>query len=122
MRTNSFEHKAKTTGPVDFVDLTEQIQHFLARSGFHNAQVTISCPAGCSLVVNELESGLLEDIRRVMAKVDRATDDGASRIGSASVVLPGIKGRLQLGTWQRVLLVELERGTERTVTIQIVGE
>ena len=122
MRANNFEHKATTTGPVDFVDLTEQVQHFLARSGFLNAQVTISCPAGCALVVNELESGLLDDIRRVMRRMDLSTDDGASRIGSATVVLPGTHGRLQLGTWQRVLLVELERPTERTVTIQIVGE
>jgi thiamine phosphate synthase YjbQ (UPF0047 family) len=38
------------------------------------------------------------------------------------VVLPASEGRLQLGRWQRLLLVELEEAAERSVSIQVVGE
>jgi thiamine phosphate synthase YjbQ (UPF0047 family) len=31
-------------------------------------------------------------------------------------------GKLRLGQWQRVLLLELDRAQERSIIVQIVGE
>jgi thiamine phosphate synthase YjbQ (UPF0047 family) len=43
-------------------------------------------------------------------------------LGATSVVLPAVDGHLRLGTWQRVLLVELREPSQRSIVIQIVGE
>jgi thiamine phosphate synthase YjbQ (UPF0047 family) len=43
-------------------------------------------------------------------------------IGSTSVVIPAVDGRLRLGTWQRVLLVELDEPARRSFLVQVVGE
>jgi thiamine phosphate synthase YjbQ (UPF0047 family) len=40
-----------------------------------------------------------------------------------SVTVPFFEGDLQLGTWQQVVLMELDNGARnRTVIIQIIGE
>jgi len=40
----------------------------------------------------------------------------------ASEVVPVAAGDLVLGRWQRLFLVELDRGRDREVVIQLVGE
>jgi secondary thiamine-phosphate synthase enzyme len=40
---------------------------------------------------------------------------------STSETVPILSGRLQLGRWQRIFLVELDRPKLRRVTVQIVG-
>jgi thiamine phosphate synthase YjbQ (UPF0047 family) len=37
-------------------------------------------------------------------------------------VIPVVDGALRLGTWQRLLLVELEGASDRAILIQLVGE
>jgi secondary thiamine-phosphate synthase enzyme len=124
MRTHQAECHTKTIEPLDFVDLTDEVQGVIDESGIEDGQVTVFTPqTECVIVVNERESGLLSDVRRAL---DRLHSGGASKgramIGSCSVVLPAEAGKLRLGTWQRVLLVELEEGAERSVVVQIVGE
>ena len=41
---------------------------------------------------------------------------------SRTQTIPIIDGRLQLGQWQRVFLIELDRGRDRKVFIQVLGE
>ena len=144
MRTYQWECSARTVEPLDFVDLTDEIEKALTSSGIDDGQVTVFCPhTSCSLVVNERESGLLSDTRAAVRRMreaapkergaasdgpqnKRAASDGpqnkTSMIGAASIVLPAVGGRLRLGSWQRVLLVEWERGTDRSIVVQIVGE
>lgn len=115
---------AKTTEIYEFVDITEQVQSAVTASGIKGGRATVFSPADtCPLLVNERESGLLKDIRRA---VDRVTDHGAlqapTTIGNKSVVFPIVDGKLRLGTWQRLLIFELEEPSERQVLVQIVGE
>jgi thiamine phosphate synthase YjbQ (UPF0047 family) len=119
MRTHNVELDATTGAATSFVDITGEIDGAVEQSGIRDGQVTVFVPEGsCALIVNELESGLLADIDRALKRVS----DHGPAIGSASVVLPAMGGRLRLGTWQRVLLVELEGAARRSVLIQIVGE
>jgi secondary thiamine-phosphate synthase enzyme len=113
-----------TTGSVpDFVDITERVQELLDESRIGAGQVTLFSPSsGCSLVANERESGLLKDIETTLARLGGPESNGRPPIGSNSLVLPAVGGRLRLGTWQRVLLVELEAAGSRSVIVQIVGE
>jgi secondary thiamine-phosphate synthase enzyme len=124
MRTHQTRCQARTRATPDFVDLTELVQEALERSGIADGQVTVFNPnRGCTLIVNERESGLLRDIAATLARLK--VDDpvtGRTMIGSSSVVLPAVAGRLRLGTWQRLFLVELEGAADRPVVVQIVGE
>jgi secondary thiamine-phosphate synthase enzyme len=124
MRTHLTECSAETLEALDFVDVTDEIQASVDSSGIRNGQVTIFAPdSSCSLIVNELESGLLSDIRAAVVRLASDNPSGRkSMIGSTSVVLPAVDGVLRLGTWQRVLLVELEGARTRSIVVQIVGE
>jgi secondary thiamine-phosphate synthase enzyme len=124
MRTHQEERPTSSRRVPDFIDITDEIQAALDASGIDAGQVTVFSPhASCAILVNERESGLLEDIKRTL---ERLSSNGATRrygiIGSPSVVFPAMSGRLALGTWQRVLLVELEKAGPRSIVVQIVGE
>jgi thiamine phosphate synthase YjbQ (UPF0047 family) len=41
--------------------------------------------------------------------------------GSASVTVPVVEGELLLGTWQRVMFLELDQARERRVVIHSQG-
>ncbi len=124
MRTHQAECVMVTAHAPDFVDITEEVEAALGRSGIRDGHVTVFSPeTACPLLVQERESGLLVDIEQAMDRLRVLPGaDRAARVGSPSVVLPAVDGRLRLGMWQRVLLVELERGRRRSVTVQIVGE
>lgn len=122
MRTHSTTRPATTSSTPDFVDITDEIQAALTESRIRRGQVLVfAAEPHCTIVVNELESGLLQDIAGTMQRL-RDGDQGSNLLGSASVVLPAEDGKVQFGTWQRVLLVELGAPTTRSVVIQIWGE
>ncbi len=124
MVTHEAVFTARTSEIYDFVDITDDVQEAVSAAGVLGGRATVFSPADlCPLLVNENESGLLKDIRRA---VDRVTEHGRlaapTTIGSKSVVFPVVEGQLRLGTWQRLLLFELEQASDRKVVIQIVGE
>jgi secondary thiamine-phosphate synthase enzyme len=124
VRTHQAEREVRTeTGP-SFSDITEMVEDEVARSGVSSGQVTVFVPAtACAIVVNERESGLMDDISRTLRRLESHSPPAAQTvIGSASVVLPAVDGRLRLGTWQRVLLIDLEGAVDRPVVVQIVGD
>jgi secondary thiamine-phosphate synthase enzyme len=114
----------ETRALFDFVDITDRIQEVVDGWPAGNGQITVFTDCvSCSLIVNERESGLLEDIRSTMRRLDTSTmHDRRALLGSSSVVLPVVDGRLHLGDWQRLLLVELAEPGARKVVVQMVGE
>lgn len=123
MRTHQSECTVSTLAVPDFVDITDDVQASLADSGICDGHVTIFSRSPSSpLIANERESGLLEDIKAAMARLNGSLSDGRPIIGSTSLMLPAVEGKLRLGTWQRVLLVELSQAGPRSVIVQIVGE
>ncbi len=112
---------ASTSAAPDVVDITPSVVGALEESGIRDGQVTIFCPDdGCSILVNEFEAGLLADLKRTISRSRSFLPRTA--IGVRSVVVPASEGRLRLGTWQRLLLVELDRPGTREVVVQIIGE
>lgn len=124
MRIHRAECKAETTASLDFVDVTDDVRTAIAESGVRQGQVTIfSMETGCTLVMNEAETGLMSDIRAALDRL--GAHDVQTRhalIGSTSLILPVADGELRLGIWQRVLLAELEDAGVRSILIQVVGE
>ncbi len=137
MLSETIECHASTSAPPDFVDLTDQIRAAIETCAVVEGRVTVFSPdQTCAILVNERESGLLEDIKSAIARLSNGSggkeaepgggdvlrSDSDILIGSSSVVLPIVDGELKLGTWQRVLLVEMGEASERTISVQIVGE
>jgi secondary thiamine-phosphate synthase enzyme len=124
METHYRTAHAETTGSMDLVDITDEIFEVLTDGPVRDGQVTVFADApGCTLIVNERESGLLGDIRATMERLRcRGREDLRSMLGSASVVLPLCGGSLKLGNWQRLMLAELEGPAQRRIVVQIVGE
>jgi len=86
-----------------------------------------------ALIVNEAESGLLEDIVEVLQKLipkgagykhDRIDDNADAHLRACilgnSLVIPVENGRLVLGTWQRILFVELDGPRRRRVYVKVI--
>jgi len=120
-KTHHTRCTAETTAAPCFVDITPSIETALADSGIRNGQVTVFAPdEGCSLLVNERETGLLTDLQGALGRLKDAWP--RSIVGSPSLVLPALEGRLGLGVWQRVMLVELEGPGHRPVVVQVLGE
>lgn len=117
---------------MDLVDITDEVESVLESSGINNGHVTVFAKEhSCALILNEHEHGLWADLKSTLDRFEERERPGAEEghpnerrttIGSSSVVLPAVDGRLHLGIWQRVLLIELEGPAKRSVHVQIVGE
>jgi secondary thiamine-phosphate synthase enzyme len=136
-----------TAATAEFWDLSEIVREVVSRSGVRHGQVTVHTPhTTTSVVLNESETGFLNDFRKVMdsiAPVDAyyEHDDHEVRTenlqedeylnghahcrqmltGSSSVTIPVVEGEVLLGTWQRVLFAELDQARERRVVIHAQG-
>jgi len=137
--------RLRTTERLQFVDLTDAVADAVRlarmRSGLVSVQTLHTTTA---VIVNENEPALLEDLAAVLESlVPRGRgyqhDDFSRRPGvppderangqshcqamllSASQTLAVEGGRIQLGRWQRVFLVELDGGRSREVLVTVVG-
>ena len=120
----SFETRltATTTAAPDFVDVTDAIIEAVETSGVNHGRATVfAADDSCAIMVNERESGLLSDIKKTIERL-AGSNGSRSVVGSSSVVLPVVDGKLRLGTWQRVLLVEFDQASERSLDIHVIGE
>ncbi len=143
-------HSFRTTERGEFVDITDDVQQVVERAGVRNGMALVYAPhTTCAVLINEREAGFLADFREFLeglVPVDRGyrhddlsvrtenleddphdTPNGwahvrQSLLGVASQTVPVADGRLLLGRWQRIFLVELDRGRDRRVLIQTVGE
>ncbi len=115
-------------------DITDQVAGSLAGMDLGDGLVCISVPhCTCCVYVNENESGLVEDTLALLDTIGRGNwrhdriDDNADAHLCASVVgnsvtLPVRGGRMELGTWQRVMLVELDGPRSRRVTVTAIAD
>lgn len=132
---------------MEFFDFTEVVRESVGRSGVKHGQVTLHTPhTTTTLVLNESETGFINDFRRLMdqtipADVYYEHDDHAVRtenlqedefinghshcrqmiVGSSSVTVPIVGGEIVIGQWQRVLLVELDQARPRRLMIHSQG-
>ena len=123
----------QTSGQEEIVDITEVIQDALAGKGDGMVCVNVG-HCTCALYLNENESGLVADTLDLVREVtgartwrhDRIDDNAAAHLGATllghEVLLPCRQGRLELGTWQRLMLVELDGPRQRTIRLVVLRE
>ena len=86
------------------------------------------------ITVNEAEERLLDDLESALADIvptdegyrhDQIDDNADSHLRSmllgSSVTIPVTDGRLDLGTWQSILLVESDGPRTRTLSVSFVS-
>jgi secondary thiamine-phosphate synthase enzyme len=137
----------QTKAEFDFIDITEAVQNFIRESQIKNGLVNIQIlHTSAALLLNENEPLLLEDIKENLERTapksasyrhddfDRRTVNvcagecvnGHSHCKAihllSNITLNLVEGRLQLGQWQRIFLVELDRSRPRRVQIQVIGQ
>jgi secondary thiamine-phosphate synthase enzyme len=143
------ERQLRTPGGLSVTDITEDVAEAVRESGVRDGIACIYSPhTTCSVRVNEFESGFLEDFAKLLRHLvpaDRyyAHDDWDKRtenicpedmdfgnghahcmsmlLGPAGESIPIREGELCLGTWQRVLFLELDRERDRRWLVQVVG-
>ena len=131
----------------DFTDITDEVKDFIKESQIKNGLVNIqSLHTTTAVIVNENEPLLIEDFKNNLEKtasqslkyrhdnldertVNICKDEcinGHSHCKAihlpVSAVLNLIEGEIQLGQWQRIMFVELDRSRPRKIQIQIVGD
>ncbi|MGB8699272.1 MAG: secondary thiamine-phosphate synthase enzyme YjbQ [Thermosynechococcaceae cyanobacterium] len=133
-----------TQDNVQVLDLTPQIQAWIEAEAIRQGQITlIGQHTTTALIVNECEDRLWADIRVFLQKLAPAGDrylhndlhlrdvpedepiNAHSHLMAmlldTSVTIPIIDGGLGLGTYQSVLMLELDGPRTRTVLGQILG-
>ena len=139
MRTSGASAEVGTPAKVCVQDVTGEVRRALAADGMRQGIVAISVPhTTCGLCVNEAETGLLEDLTRLAARLvepvapregfahDRIDANARAHLFAAlmggSVVVPVSEGALRLGTWQSILLVEADGPRLRRLEMTFLGE
>ncbi|MCS7229750.1 MAG: secondary thiamine-phosphate synthase enzyme YjbQ [Candidatus Kryptonium sp.] len=128
-----------TKGFNDIIDITEQVQLILKKHQLKNGNVTIFVSGSTAGVTTiEYEPGLLKDLQEAFERIapmdkryhhdSRWGDDNgyahvrASILG-ASLTVPFSEGKLLVGTWQQIVLVDFDnRPRTRNIIVQIIGE
>jgi secondary thiamine-phosphate synthase enzyme len=129
----------QTRGHSDMHDLTDELQEIVKESGIVRGIATL-CNIGSTAALGtiEFEPGLEEDLPALLDRLipasreyghERAWHDGnghshlqATLLGpSLSVSIE--EGRLVLGSWQQVFLIECDiHSRRRTVAVTVMGE
>lgn len=136
-----------TTKQFDFVDATEDVRKFAEESGVRNGLVNVQIlHTSAALVLNENEPLLLEDFQsslermapnhepyrhddfsvRTVNMCDDECDNGHAHCKAirllSTITLNMIDGRVQLGQWQRILFLELDRSRDRKYQVVVMGK
>ena len=149
MKVFQHETRLRTAGGLSVRDITDEVNEAVRTSGVKDGIACVYSPhTTCCVRVNEFESGFFEDFaamlrRMVPAEANYAHDDWDKRtenicpedrdvgnghshcmamlLGTAGESVPITDGVLQLGQWQRVLFIELDRERDRRWIVQVVG-
>ena len=129
-----------TRGHTDVIDINDQVAAIVAESDVRAGVATVFVIGStAAITTTESEPGLLtHDLKAFYEKIAPADayykheatwhdDNGHSHVRASSLgpslTIPIVDGRLTLGTWQQVVLIDFDtRGRERSVIVQVMGE
>ena len=134
MTIKSHSLKINTNRNFEIIDITSRINELIdVDEGIISM---FSRHSTSAIVVNENESGLLDDLEFTLDNLitdkfsyshDRIDNNARSHLKSfllsSSECLPIKNGHLDLGTWQSVFFIELDGPrNKRTISLTIIGD
>jgi secondary thiamine-phosphate synthase enzyme len=131
--------EVETSRELDIVDITDHVAAAVSESGVETGIANVfSKGSTCAVITMEYEPGLIKDTGAIMERIAPYEEDfeylhqqrwndfnghshiRASILGS-SITVPIIESSLALGTWQQIVVVELDiRRRSREIVITIL--
>ncbi len=129
----------RTHGEGEVVNLTSRVEQAISESGVREGLACVFVTGSTAAVTTiEYEPGVLADLLRALSVIapadipyahDAAWGDGNGRshvraaIVGPSLSVPVVGGRLACGTWQQIVLLELDvrSSRERAVHVTVLG-
>jgi secondary thiamine-phosphate synthase enzyme len=148
-RLNTYHEalRIETREALEFTDITDRVAECVRHSGIQDGVVNVQTRhTTTAILVGEHEPLLIEDLKRTLESlaprkgtyrhddfsvrtVNMCPDEeknGHSHCKAlflrSSECLNIVDGEMDLGQWQRIFLVELDRARSRTVSVMILGE
>jgi secondary thiamine-phosphate synthase enzyme len=130
--------RLQTPGDGHIVDITEGVARVVQTAGVQRGVVSVFATGSTVAVTTmEYEPGGVSDLQRLLERLIPALDDyehnrrnhdtnahahlRAALIGPSETV-PLLDGRLALGTWQQLVLIDFDdRPRERTVNVSVLS-
>lgn len=139
MTVETKRFQISTKGFGDIIDITGEVSHEVAGSGVTDGIATVFVPGSTAGITSiEYESGAVSDLQKAIerqAPMDLHYDHDArwgdgngfshvrAALMGASFTVPLVAGRLELGTWQQIVLCDFDnRPRNREIVVQIMGE
>jgi secondary thiamine-phosphate synthase enzyme len=131
--------QVNSEGEGDLINITDQITRIVEQSKILDGIITVFVSGSTAAVTTiEYEPGLKHDFPQMLSRVapsnieyehDNTWHDGnghshvrASLVGP-SLTIPFTNSSLLLGTWQQIVLMEMDtRARRRSIIAQIMGE
>lgn len=138
MAIHTAELRLSTGGDGDVIDVTAAVERIVAESGAIEGQLLAFVRGSTAAVATmEFEPGGVHDLQAMLERLIPSQGDyehnrlnhdtnshahqRATLIGSSEAV-PILEGRLALGTWQQLVLIDLDdRPRERTLVVQVTS-
>ena len=133
------EHiRVATRGNSEVIDITGQVDALLQKHSLKEGTVTLFVVGStASITTTEFEPGLRKDIPEMLERIapsdmryhhDDTWGDGnghahvRAAILGPSLVVPFASGKLLLGTWQQIVLIDFDnRARNRDIVVQFMG-
>jgi len=139
MHITAITEQIRTQGRTDCVDITETVQHAVRRAKIQSGLATVFVTGSTAGVTTiEYEPGLVRDLKEAVRRLfpedlpyahhqTGGDENGFSHLRAAfigpSLTVPIAEGRLQLGTWQQIVLIDCDvRPRARSYLIQLLGQ
>jgi secondary thiamine-phosphate synthase enzyme len=131
--------RVRTRGDSHMLDLTPGVRELVSRHRFREGQALVFVVGStAALTTVEFEPGLQRDLPEALERLAPRDllyrheetwhdDNGHSHVRASllgpSLAVPFAEGRLLLGTWQQVVLLDFDtRPRDREVVVQLSGE
>ena len=138
MMITTVTEQLRTQGRDDCVDITDAVQQAVGRAKIRQGLATVFVTGSTAGVTTiEYEPGLVKDLKDAVRRLfpeslryahheSAGDDNGFSHLRAAfigpSLSVPVVDGRLRLGTWQQIVLIDFDvRPRTRSYLIQLIG-
>ena len=123
----------------DFVNITDQVEELVKKSGVQNGLCLVNAMhITASVFINDNESGLLNDYEKWLEQLaphaptshyehNRTGEDNADahlkrQVMGREVVVAVTDGKLDFGPWEQIFYGEFDGRRKKRVLVKIIGE
>jgi secondary thiamine-phosphate synthase enzyme len=130
------EIRVRTSERFEVVDITSQVESIVSEAGIQNGFCLVFVPhATAAIIANEAEPGLMSDYIELVKQLfkpdygwrhNRIDNNAHAHLAAALIgpsrIFPVINGQCVRGTWQNIMLLELDGPRHRRVIVEVHGE